>query len=505
MARLCRKGEGCGEGGVSVKAVGRDACAGAHPGVLARPAALALAVLACVCSSVDVWVLMTMAFPLLERLSPASVTVQAVAAAAGYAFVALLALKAPRLVSPAAFGAVSALMIVGGSLAWWCGMRAWNVPLACVGVCVAHFGCAWPRILVGAALCALGNKRDFVLAAFLGEGIGALLRCVIPQGLTLEACLSVAALAELVMLASGHVAGVPFLKAALSGRAPSELGATNPDSFVSPSHRLFILIAFFEFIHGISLAEKTQVILAANVLVALMLLAGGIWVFSRHRMESEDILLVTAALLMLGGFILRPLTPVESVASSAMSFAGAAFSWVLIWTVFAQVGASNPSGALWALGAGYTMQALGLEAGSLLGRWATSEWFVASESVANCVNAVVVLAFIGYLLVGMRGFSFSAAFADIVPVEPLRKLENPASHIERSCEELAREHGLSGRELDVMRLLAQGKGGQEIQDALVVSRNTVKTHVRHIYRKLDVHSQQELINLVGGGAAGPAK
>ena len=181
MARLCRKGEGCGEGGVSVKAVGRDACAGAHPGVLARPAALALAVLACVCSSVDVWVLMTMAFPLLERLSPASVTVQAVAAAAGYAFVALLALKAPRLVSPAAFGAVSALMIVGGSLAWWCGMRAWNVPLACVGVCVAHFGCAWPRILVGAALCALGNKRDFVLAAFLGEGIGALLPSAAPR------------------------------------------------------------------------------------------------------------------------------------------------------------------------------------------------------------------------------------------------------------------------------------------------------------------------------------
>ena len=147
------------------------------------------------------------------------------------------------------------------------------------------------------------------------------------------------------------------------------------------------------------------------------------------------------------------------------------------------------------------MQALGLEAGSLLGRWATSEWFAASESVANCLNAVVVLAFIGYLLVGMRGFSFSAAFADIVPVEPLRTLENAAAHIEQSCEELAHEHGLSARELDVMRLLAQGKGGQEIQDELVVSRNTVKTHVRHIYRKLDVHSQQELINLVGGASS----
>ena len=53
-----------------------------------------------------------------------------------------------------------------------------------------------------------------------------------------------------------------------------------------------------------------------------------------------------------------------------------------------------------------------------------------------------------------------------------------------------------------MRLLARGKCGQQIQDELVVSRNTVKTHVRHIYRKLDVHSQQELVNLVGGEGAG---
>lgn len=123
-------------------------------------------------------------------------------------------------------------------------------------------------------------------------------------------------------------------------------------------------------------------------------------------MESEDILLVTAALLVLGSFMLRPLTPVESMLSSALSFAGAAFSWVLIWTVFASVGMSNPAGALWALGAGYTMQALGLEAGSLLGRWAISEWFGLRRAWPTASIAVVVIAFIGYLLVGMRGFWF---------------------------------------------------------------------------------------------------
>ena len=35
-----------------------------------------------------------------------------------------------------------------------------------------------------------------------------------------------------------------------------------------------------------------------------------------------------------------------------------------------------------------------------------------------------------------------------------------------------------------------------IQDELTVSYNTVKTHVSHIYAKLDVHSHQELFDLV---------
>lgn len=70
--------------------------------------------------------------------------------------------------------------------------------------------------------------------------------------------------------------------------------------------------------------------------------------------------------------------------------------------------------------------------------------------------------------------------------------------VERRCRELVGTRGLSDRELEVTLLLARGKTGQEIQDALTVSRNTVKTHVRHIYRKLEVHSQQEFIDAVGG-------
>ena len=35
-----------------------------------------------------------------------------------------------------------------------------------------------------------------------------------------------------------------------------------------------------------------------------------------------------------------------------------------------------------------------------------------------------------------------------------------------------------------------------IQEALYISAGTANTHMRHIYRKLDVHSQHELIDLV---------
>jgi pimeloyl-ACP methyl ester carboxylesterase/DNA-binding CsgD family transcriptional regulator len=43
--------------------------------------------------------------------------------------------------------------------------------------------------------------------------------------------------------------------------------------------------------------------------------------------------------------------------------------------------------------------------------------------------------------------------------------------------------GLSAREIDVLRLLAQGKSNRQVADALTVSESTVATHVRHILEK----------------------
>jgi ATP/maltotriose-dependent transcriptional regulator MalT len=50
-------------------------------------------------------------------------------------------------------------------------------------------------------------------------------------------------------------------------------------------------------------------------------------------------------------------------------------------------------------------------------------------------------------------------------------------------------YGLTGRELEVLRLIAGGKSNREIAAALVISEHTVARHVQNIFRKLGVTSR----------------
>ena len=58
---------------------------------------------------------------------------------------------------------------------------------------------------------------------------------------------------------------------------------------------------------------------------------------------------------------------------------------------------------------------------------------------------------------------------------------------------VAPEHDLSPRELDVLRLLAEGHSYKTAAVALELSLDTVRTHVRRIYEKLHVHSKSEAV------------
>ncbi len=75
---------------------------------------------------------------------------------------------------------------------------------------------------------------------------------------------------------------------------------------------------------------------------------------------------------------------------------------------------------------------------------------------------------------------------------PVTKEESP----EFNLAAFATDHGLSPRETEVFELLVKGRSAPFIRDELCISLNTVTSHIKHIYTKLEVHTRQELIDLV---------
>jgi DNA-binding NarL/FixJ family response regulator len=52
---------------------------------------------------------------------------------------------------------------------------------------------------------------------------------------------------------------------------------------------------------------------------------------------------------------------------------------------------------------------------------------------------------------------------------------------------------LTERELEVLRLVAQGLNNKDIAKKLFISENTVKNHVRNLLEKLQLHSRMEAV------------
>ena len=93
-------------------------------------------------------------------------------------------------------------------------------------------------------------------------------------------------------------------------------------------------------------------------------------------------------------------------------------------------------------------------------------------------------------------FSRSIFAEEAVAPAPADDTPAARSRFRQRCEIVANTYLLSRRESEVMYYLARGYKSSHIQQQLYISEGTAKTHIRHIYRKLNIHSQQDLIHLI---------
>ena len=115
----------------------------------------------------------------------------------------------------------------------------------------------------------------------------------------------------------------------------------------------------------------------------------------------------------------------------------------------------------------------------------------------NALVIAVLASLVLYTLLTRRSFVFDAAIEGIAPDVAAPQVEvQYVDSLASRCEQAVTRYALTAREADVMTLLAHGNTATRIQAELGISYNTVKYHVKNVYAKLDVHSQQELIDLL---------
>lgn len=74
----------------------------------------------------------------------------------------------------------------------------------------------------------------------------------------------------------------------------------------------------------------------------------------------------------------------------------------------------------------------------------------------------------------------------------LSKISNSGNQLDS----LPQTHGLSARELEILRLILDGKSYKQMEEALFISIHTVKSHVYNLYRKLGVRNHRQLTHFI---------
>lgn len=93
---------------------------------------------------------------------------------------------------------------------------------------------------------------------------------------------------------------------------------------------------------------------------------------------------------------------------------------------------------------------------------------------------------------GVVGENASEAAEGAPTAASLQREELAEAHLDA----FAQANRLSPREREILGLISKGRDVPYIEQELVLSKSTVKTHIRHIYEKCEVSSRQALIDLL---------
>ena len=256
-------------------------------------------------------------------------------------------------------------------------------------------------------------------------------------------------------------------------------------------------------------AAGAAAVMLLRMAMALVFAAAAIGVEGERFDFGKIYSVIMAAVVALIAFC--PIVGVTHLGWSALvTFLSAVFEFVL-WCILAFVVYQRHISAVLVFGFGYGAFMAGSGAGWLAG----VHVFPQIAATGNSIVLYLVLAFAvlacAFVLFSEKEFDRlfkpegegEASLDDLLGDElPGMRPDDADAHTNKkgrfglAIDALADQAGLSRREKDVLRCLAMGYDAGAAAKRLQVSWNTVRTHTRNVYAKLDIHSRQELIDLV---------
>lgn len=195
------------------------------------------------------------------------------------------------------------------------------------------------------------------------------------------------------------------------------------------------------------------------------------------------------------GCLLISLFPSEVFFGSFIHAIGFRFVDILIWSLIAYVMKYKEISANWASSITTIWLIVGQIVGLFIGLFSAAI-LPGLQGLAS-LSAIMIFALMLCALFATSSQNIRTGWGMVHPSET----DSDTSSFDHCCQIIAKENNLTVREMEVFTYLAKGFPRKYICEKLVIADGTVKTHIRSIYQKLNIHSRQEAMKLVESSMA----
>lgn len=224
------------------------------------------------------------------------------------------------------------------------------------------------------------------------------------------------------------------------------------------------------------------------------------------KLDTALVYRISVPVMTLGFAALVMFFEETSAVSLLLIGVGYEFFDVLAWVLFADLARRDKRGVAYIYGYGVAAMFTGMAAGILAGSVMHAQVFADASQMS-----VLALACIVSLVVTSFMVLPESVLSQITARTPIRQTarseaktpeisatppQQPETTLEDACAQVATDGGLTPRESEILVFLARGRTISIIARDLQIAKGTARTHAERIYRKLDVHKQQEIIDMV---------